>query len=456
MIAQIAFVLVLATGIFLFAKRIREIRRNIGIGRKEDRTDRSSERWKTMISVALGQSKMVKRPVSGFLHLLVYVGFVLINIEVLEIIIDGITGQHRIFAHLGLGAAYNFLIACFEVLALGVLVSCVIFLIRRNVLRIKRFHLKEMTSWPKSDANIILVAEIVLMFALFSMNATDSILQERAAELLSAGQALPESLTHYINAGSFPISSWLKPLYNGMSTEGLIATERFMWWFHIIGILAFLVYVPYSKHFHIIMAFPNTYYSKLEPKGQMTNMEAVTNEVKLMLDPSADPFAQPAPDPNAEPVKFGAKDVQDLTWKQLFDSYTCTECGRCSSVCPANQTGKILSPRKIMMDTRDRLEEVGKNLGADGKPQDDGKSLLRDYISEEELWACTTCNACTEACPVNIDPVGIIVDLRRHLIMEESKSPESITAMFNNMENNGAPWAFPAADRGKWIDELNA
>lgn len=457
MIAQILFLLILAIGVFFFSRRIREIRRNVKLGQPIQRNDRQGERWKVMTKVALGQSKMVTRPIAGFLHLLIYIGFVIINIEVLEIIIDGVTGQHRIFAQLGLGAPYNVLIGSFEILAACVLLACVIFLIRRNVINIKRFHGNEMTSWPKSDANIILVVEILLMFAFLSMNATDSLLQDRAAALAASGQAIPEALSHYIAAGSFPVSGWLKPLYSGMSDSGLILTERFMWWFHIVGILAFLVYVPYSKHFHIFMAFPNTWYSKLEPKGQVENLEAVTNEVKLMLDPNADPFAAaPAADADAGPIKFGAKDVVDLNWKQLFDAYTCTECGRCTSVCPANQTGKLLSPRKIMMDTRDRLDEVGKGLDANGQAQDDGKSLLRDYISEEELWACTTCNACTEACPVNIDPVSIILDLRRHLIMEESKSPEPITAMFNNIENNGAPWAFPAADRGKWAEEFNA
>ena len=454
MIAQLAFALVLATGIYFFARRIKEIRRNIHLGRSEDRTDRKSERWRTMAMVAMGQSKMVKRPVAGFLHFLIYLGFVIINIEVLEIVIDGLTGQHRIFAQLGLGGVYDVLIGSFEILAAGVLLACVVFLIRRNILPIARFRSREMTGWPKSDANIILVVEVLLMFAFLSMNAADSILQTRLAEAVAAGAEVSEALSHYIQAGSFPVSSLLVPMYDGLSDTGLMALERFMWWFHIVGILGFLVYVPYSKHFHIIMAFPNTWYSKLEPKGQLDNLQAVTNEVKLMLDPSADPFAAPAAD--AAPVKFGAKDVNDLSWKQLFDAYTCTECGRCTSVCPANQTGKLLSPRKIMMDTRDRVEEVGRNLGADGQPQDDGKSLLRSYISEEELWACTTCNACVEACPVNIDPVSIILDLRRHLIMEESKSPESITSMFNNIENNGAPWAFPAADRGKWAEEMNA
>lgn len=452
MLEQIAFVLVFIAGVSLFALRIKAIRRNILLGRDDDRSDNSSARWKTMALVALGQSKMVVRPVAGIMHILIYLGFVIINIEVLEIIIDGVTGHHRIFA--GIGGLYDFLIGSFEILALGVLVSCVVFLARRNMLRIKRFHSAEMTKWPKSDANIILVVEILLMFAFLSMNACDALLQGALIQAQAEGAEISEKLSHYSQAGSFPISQFLNPLYEGLSVSGLIMMERFMWWFHIVGILGFLVYVPYSKHFHIFLAFPNTYYSNLNPKGGFNNMEAVTKEVQLMMDPSADPYA--APDPNAAPpAKFGAKDANDLTWKQLMDSYSCTECGRCTSQCPANQTGKLLSPRKIMMDTRDRIEEIGKNMDKNkGTFQDDGKTLLGDYISEEELWACTSCNACVEACPVNIDPLGIIVDLRRYLIMEESKSPESITAMFNNIENNGAPWAFPASDRGKWTEEM--
>ncbi|NQX91907.1 MAG: (Fe-S)-binding protein [Flavobacteriales bacterium] len=454
MLAQIAFVVAFLAAVTVFSIRIKKIRRNILLGRDIDLSDNKSDRWKTMAMVAMGQSKMVVRPVAGIMHLLIYVGFILINIEVLEIIIDGITGHHRVFA--GLGSLYNFLIGSFEILAFGVLFSCVIFLLRRNVINLKRFHSKEMKGWPKSDANIILVVEILLMFALLSMNACDSLLQARLEELVFMGGTPSEALSHYIQAGSFPVSQWLTPLYSGMSTESLIFTERFMWWFHIVGILGFLIYVPYSKHFHIFLAFPNTFYSNLQPKGSFNNMEAVTKEVQLMMDPNADPFAAPAPtegEPEV-PATFGAKDVQDLTWKQLMEAYSCTECGRCTSECPANQTGKLLSPRKIMMDTRDRLEEVGKNIDQNGSYQDDGKLLVGNYITEEELWACTTCNACAEACPVNINPLGIIVDLRRYLIMEQSKSPESITAMFNNVENNGAPWAFPASDRGKWAEEL--
>ena len=445
MISQILFILVFATGIFLFARRAKTIRRNILLGKDVDRSDNRSERLKNLVLVAFGQSKMVVRPVSGILHILVYLGFIIINIEVLEIVLDGILGTHRLFAST-LGGLYNVLIGTFEILALGVLVACVIFLIRRNVLNIKRFRSKELTSWPKSDANIILVTEILLMFAFLSMNATDALLQ--VANTNGVAEA-----AHYHAAGSFPISQYLQPLYDGLSVNGLILVERGMWWFHIIGILAFLVYVSYSKHLHIMLALPATYYGNLNPKGYMPNMEAVTNEVKMMLDPQADPYA--AAPVGGEPQRFGAKDVTDLSWKQLLDSYSCTECGRCTSVCPANQTGKLLSPRKVLMDTRDRLEEVGKNIDS-GVTETDGKSLLGSYITEEELWACTTCNACTDACPINLDPLSVIMEMRRYLIMEESKSPESITSMFNNIENNGAPWAFPAADRGKWIDELNA
>lgn len=436
MISSLIFIAILGTAGFLFSRRILAIRRNILLGRDLSCNNNPSERWLTMIRVALGQSKMGGNPVAAFFHLLIYVGFILINIEVIEILIDGVFGSHRVLSFLG--PFYDFLIGFFEVLAALVVLACVVFLIRRNVLNIKRFQMAEMKSWPKSDANIILTVEILLMFALLSMNACDALLQSGNAE-------------HYTQAGSFPVSQYLQGLYSGMSLENLIFVERFFWWFHIVGILSFLVYVPYSKHFHIFLAFPNTWYSNLQPKGEFNNLEAVTREVKMMLDPSADPYAAAPAD--AVPHKFGAKDVQDLSWKQLMDAYTCTECGRCSSVCPANLTGKLLSPRKIMMDTRDRLEEVGKQIDLKQSIGEDGKSLLRTYISEEELWACTTCNACTEACPVNIDPLSIIVDLRRYLIMEESKAPDSITGMFNNVENNGAPWAFPAADRANWINE---
>lgn len=440
-IENIIFILVLIAAIFFFTKQIRFIRRNILLGRDVDLSDRKSERFAKMARVALGQSKMVKKPIAGLLHIVVYLGFVIINIEVLEIIIDGILGTHRIFAGF-MGPFYDALIWSFEWLAIGVLVACAIFLIRRNILHIMRFNFREMTLWPKTDANVILIVEILLMLAFLSMNAADSILQNRGAQ-------------HYAEAGAFPISSaLLAPLFEGLSNGSLIFIERFAWWFHIIGILAFLNYLPISKHFHIILAFPNVYYSRLDPKGKFSNMESVTKEVQLMMDPNADPYAVPAEGESAEEVsRFGAKDVQDLNWKQLMDAYSCTECGRCTEQCPASQTGKLLSPRKIMMDTRDRLEEVGKNIDKHGKDYDDGKSLW-SYMLEEEIWACTTCNACVEACPVSISPLGIIMEMRRYLVMEESKARPELNSMFSNVENNGAPWQFPPADRDKWIQEM--
>ena len=433
MISQILFILVLATASYFAFKRFAFVKRNILLGRTSEPSGTSSERWSTMARVALGQGKMFTRPLAAFMHLIIYAGFIIINIELLEIVLDGITGHHRLFSFLG--GFYDFLIGSFEILAFLVLLACVVFLARRNVMRIKRFWMREMTSWPRTDANLILIAEVLLMSAFLTMNACDAILQSRGAE-------------HYVEAGSFPISQMLIPMLENSSSDGLILIERGCWWFHIIGILAFIVYVTYSKHLHIILAFPNTYYSKLQPAGELGNLQSVTNEVKLMLDPSL-----PPPPTDGTPTRFGAKDVFDLTWVNLMSAYSCTECGRCTSECPANQTGKLLSPRKIMMDTRDRLEEVGRCIDANnGVWADDGKTLLRDYISEEELWACTTCNACTQACPVNINPLEIIVDLRRYLIMEESKSPESITVMFNNIENNGAPWAMSAADRANWTN----
>ena len=429
MIAQILFLVFLLGASILFGRNVAKIRRNIKLGRSEDRSDRPMDRLKTMLFVAFGQSKMTKRPVAAIMHFFLYAGFVIINIEVLEIVIDGLFGTHRVFAA-PLGGVYNFLIGTFEILALLVIVGCVVFLIRRNVLKLRRFSGKEMSSWPKSDANYILIIEILLMSAFLKMNAADYLLQQ-------------QNYPHYIQAGAFPVSQFIAPLMP-QNAEFLVLIERGAWWFHILGILAFLNYLPYSKHFHIIMAFPNTWYSNLNPKGAFNNMDSVTNEVKAMLDPSFTPL------PVAEGSKFGAKDVQDLSWKNLMDAYTCTECGRCTSVCPANMTGKLLSPRKIMMDTRDRLTEVGNNIDQHGKDHQDGKSLLDNYITREEIWACTTCNACTEACPVNIDPLNIIVELRRYAVMEEAQAATSVNSMFGNIENNGAPWKYAPSDRFNW------
>ncbi|HEY1025599.1 MAG TPA: (Fe-S)-binding protein [Sphingobacteriaceae bacterium] len=431
MIGQLFFIILVIAAIALFTWNVRKIIRNIRLGRPTDRSDRPGDRLKVMLKVAFGQSKMGKRPIAAILHLFVYVGFVIINIEVLEIAIDGLFGTHRIFA--GIGPLYGFLIGGFEILALLVLAACIIFLIRRNILNIRRFRGVEMTSWPRSDANYILTAEILLMLAFLTMNAADHKLQLMGAE-------------HYIKAGAYPVSFTLHGLLPDNEAT-LIFIERFCWWFHIVGIFAFLNYLPYSKHFHILLAFPNTYYSNLKPKGEFTNMASVTNEVKAMLDPSY------TPEPVAEGGKFGAKDVTDLTWKNLMDAYTCTECGRCTSVCPANITGKLLSPRKIMMDTRDRVTEVGVNIEKRGQDYSDGKSLLDDYISREEIWACTTCNACTEACPVNIDPLNIIMELRRYAVMEEAQAPSSLNNMFGNVENNAAPWKYSPADRFNWANE---
>lgn len=430
MLAQIIFLIVALVAIVFFSLNLRKILRNINLGRATNRSDQPGKRLGTMLRVAFGQSKMIVKPIPAVLHFFLYAGFVIINIEVLEIVIDGVFGTHRIFN--GIGNIYNFLIASFEVLAFLVLVSCVIFLIRRNVLKIKRFFGKEMTSWPKSDANYILIIEILLMAAFLLMNGAD-------AKLQSMG------VTHYVQAGSFPISNlfadWLPT-----NESALIAIERSCWWFHIVGIFAFLNYLPYSKHFHILFAFPNTYRSNLNPQGKFSNMASVTNEVKAMLNPTYTPEELPV-------GKFGAKDATDLSRINLMNAYTCTECGRCTSVCPANITGKLLSPRKIMMDTRDRITEIGKGIDKNGKDYSDGKSLLDDYITREEIWACTSCNACVEACPVNIDPLQIIMELRQYAVMEESQAPAAVNAMLANVENNQAPWKYSPADRFNWAEK---
>lgn len=435
---NILFTIIAGLAIFFFSKNIAKIRRNILLGKEANFYDQPERRWKTMFLVAFGQTKMQARPIAAVLHFIVYAGFLIINVEVLEIMIDGVFGTHRALSFMG--GFYNFLIGSFEVLALLVLTACILFLIRRNVLKIKRFWGREMQTWPRSDANYILLTEVLLMSAFLTMNACDYILQQ-------AGHS------HYIQAGAFPISQYIASILDGLHHNTLVFIERSCWWFHILGILAFLNYLPISKHLHILLAFPNTYYSNLEAKGRFTNMEAVKREVELMMDPSKDPYAANPPADGA-PQRFGAKDVQDLSWKQLLNAYTCTECGRCTSECPANQTGKLLSPRAIMMATRDRLEEIGKNIDANnGIFVEDGKSLIHDHIKPEEVWACTSCNACTEACPVNIDPLSIIIDLRRYLVLEESAAPQELNMMSTNIENNGAPWQFSASDRLKWAQE---
>lgn len=432
-IQNVAFIVALGVAIYFFSKSFSKVWRNINLGKPIVRNDRPNERWALMARVAMGQSKMVKRRVvAGFFHVLIYAGFILINIEVAEILIDGLLGSHRIFMPL-LGSIYDTAIHFFEILALLVIISCIVFLWRRNVQVVDRF--KDLKGWAKKDGNNILYIELVLMFALLILGAVEANIEGNGVE-------------------GWIISSQLAPLFAGMEQDTLHLIERGAWWFHIIGILAFLNYLPYSKHFHIIMAFPNVWHSKLEPSGQFNNMASVKKEVELMMDPNADPFAAPADDaPMEEPSRFGAKDVTDLHRIQLMNAYACTECGRCTASCPANQTGKKLSPRKIMMDTRDRLEEVSAIVDEKGKFEEDGRSLLDDFISREELWACTTCNACTEACPVNIDPMSIIVEMRRYLVMEESAANPSLNTMMTNIENNAAPWAYAQADRANWINE---
>ncbi|MGC4034864.1 MAG: (Fe-S)-binding protein [Chitinophagaceae bacterium] len=437
-IPQIIFILISAAAILFFSKKIKEIRRNILLGRNETINDNPSLRWKNVLLLAFGQKKMFRNPTVAVLHFFVYAGFIIINIEVLEIILDGILGTHRLFASF-LGPFYNFLINAFEVLALLVLTGCAIFLIRRNIIKLKRFISKDLDGWPRSDANYILITEIVLMLLFLTMNASDTLLQSRGIEHYSVHPT-----------GNFVISQWLHPLLNGVSNSGLEGLERTCWWLHIVGIFVFLNYLPWSKHLHILLAFPNAYYARLLPMGEMKNMKEIQNEVLYAMQPELAPTATDA----VPPKKFGAKDATDLSWKNLLDAYSCTECGRCSAACPANITGKLLSPRKIMMDTRDRVEEIGKNITLNGEFKDDGKTLLHDYISTEELRACTTCNACVQECPVSISPLDIILQLRRYLVMEESNAPQEWNAMFSNTENNFAPWKFSPDERDKWTTEV--
>ncbi|MGB0391035.1 MAG: 4Fe-4S dicluster domain-containing protein [Salibacteraceae bacterium] len=448
-ISNLVFVVVLLGAAGLFYKNISKIIRNIKLGKDLDRSDRSSDRWKEVLRVALGQSKMVVRPVAGVLHIFVYVGFVIINIEILEIVIDGVFGTHRVFSSF-LGNGYVAFINLFEILAFLVLVSCVLFLVRRNIVKIQRFWKPEMKGWPASDANYILILEVLLMSAFLIMDAADTKLMAMSIDTLQSAK-MDKYIVSEIAGSQFIISQYIVGLLPD-STSALMMIERGCWWFHIVGILGFLNYLVISKHLHIMFAFPATYFANLKPKGEFTNLESVKKEVALMFDPDVDPYAAP-PEPQGDPETFGAKDVTDLNWKQLLDSYTCTECGRCTSVCPANQTGKLLSPRKVMMDTRDRITEVGKGIDANGADHTDGKTLVNDFITPEELWACTSCNACTDACPINLDPLSIIVDLRRYLVMEQSAAPVELNNMFTNIENNGAPWQFAQSDRLNWKDE---
>jgi heterodisulfide reductase subunit C len=439
---NILFAILLVLGFGYFYSNIKKIVRNINLGAAVNRKDNPKARWKNMAMIALGQSKMVKRPVSGVLHIIVYAGFIIINIELLEIIIDGLFGTHRIFS--SLGTTYDVLIGSFEILALLVLVAVFTFWTRRNIIKLKRFANKDLAGFPKNDANYILYFEVVLMSLFLLMNASDLHLQN-----------IPGGFSHFIKAGSFPVSQFIEPLFNGVSSDFVMLLNELFWWLHIIGILIFMNYLYFSKHLHILLAFPNTYFADLNPKGQLDNLESVTNEVKMMMDPNADPYAAAPVNENAVPSKFGASDIQDLNWVQLMNAYTCTECGRCTSSCPANITGKKLSPRKIMMDTRDRIEEVGRNIDANkGVFVPDNKSLLNDYITPEELWACTSCNACVEECPVNISPLSIIMDMRRYLVMEQSAAPTPINAMMTNIENNGAPWQYNQQDRLNWKNEI--
>ena len=423
-IQQIEFLILLVIAITLFSKNIGQIKKNIFLGKDEDLSDNPSARWKNVVLLALGQKKMFRNPFVAVMHLIIYAGFIIINIEVLEIVLDGLLGTHRLFEK-PLGSFYTFLINSFEILAFLVIVVCVIFLMRRNVIKLKRFISKDLNGWPRSDANLILITEIILMGLFIKMNAADSAMSN--------------------SNETFVISGWLVPMYKNMfNHHQLELIERTCWWIHIFGIFAFLNYLPYSKHLHILLAFPNAYYSRLKPMGEMHNMENVQNEVKYMMQPEL------APTGDAQPMKFGAKDVMDLSWKNLLDAYSCTECGRCSTACPANQTGKTLSPRKIMMDTRDRLEEVGMNIKKNGSFVDDGKQLINDYITVEELRACTTCNACVQECPISISPLDIIMELRRSLIMEDSNAPQEWNGMFSNIENNFAPWKLSPDDRDAW------
>jgi heterodisulfide reductase subunit C len=434
-IQQILFIILSGVAIFLFAKKAKEIIDNIRLGRDEKITDNKKQRWKNLLLLAFGQKKMFRYPLVGVLHFAIYAGFIIINIEVLEIFLDGVFGTHRMFAA-PLGGFYTFVIDFFEILAICVLTACVVFLSRRNILKLKRFREPNMEGWPKTDANLILIIEIILMGLFLTMNTADRALQLQGSP-------------HYLDHGSFILSGIFASSMQNLSESTLIGIERSAWWLHITGIYIFLNYLPYSKHFHILLAFPNAYYKPLETLGQMKNMENVQKEVQYVFHPELAPA-----NPEEQSQKFGAKDIFDLSWKSLMDAYTCTECGRCTAACPAHSTGKLLDPRKIMMDTRDRMEDVRKNIKENGEFKDDGKTLLHDYITAEELRACTTCNACVKECPVSINQLSIITELRRSLIMEESNAPAEWNNLFSNIENNFAPWKFSPDERDKWAQEM--
>lgn len=438
LLQQTLFIVLVGFAVFLFVLKIKEIRSDINLGQNEDISDHKGLRWKNMLLLALGQKKMFRYPLVAVLHFIIYAGFIIINIEILEIILDGLLGTHRLFAE-PLGGFYIFVIDFFEILAIGVLVACIVFLIRRNILKLRRFISHDLDGWPRTDANLILITEIILMSLFLTMNSAD-----RALQL----QGNP----HYLDHGSYFFSGWMALSMQHLKPATLVTIERTCWWLHITGIFAFLNYLPYSKHFHILLAFPNTYYQRLIPKGEMINMKNVEQEVQYMFKPELAPANGEA---QTQTQSFGAKDIFDLKWKNLLDAYTCTECGRCTAACPANQTGKLLSPRKIMMDTRDRMHDIRKNIKANGTFKEDGKTLLHNYITAEELRACTSCNACVEECPVGINPLDIIFSLRRALIMEESNAPAEWNAMFSNIENNFAPWKFSPDDRDKWATEMD-
>lgn len=430
LLQQIIFVALAVVAIGLFTKNILQIRRNILLGKDEDLSDNPAKRWKNLLLLAFGQKKMFRNPLVAVMHFVIYAGFIIINIEILEIVLDGMLGTHRLFFPY-LESSYTFIIDFFEILAVGVITVCVIFLARRNIIKLKRFISKDLNGWPRSDANYILIAEIILMTLFLTMNSTD-----RALQL--------QNTAGFHDTGDFLISGMIAPLFSNVSQHSLLIIERSCWWLHITGIFVFLNYLPYSKHLHIMLAFPNAYFARLEVNGKFDNMPNVQNEVTYMMQPELAPTGETAPQ------KFGAKDIFDLSWKNLLDAYSCTECGRCSAACPATQTGKLLSPRKIMMSTRDRLEAVGKNINTNGSFKDDQQTLLNNYITVEELRACTTCNACVVECPVSISPLDIIIELRRALVMEDSNAPQEWNTMFGNIENNFAPWKFSPEERDSW------